>query len=149
MAQGVLGEGAAPRVLANRARLVRMRQVHVELAAQLAEITVSYDLLADLEQIVQIVLQIYHLTGTRGGQLEGARVDADDVVHGMVMIERQGRGRVHEEFLVAEDRRACDGADHGILRRGPAAAPEPQRVVAQRSDEALAIRIAAADERDL
>src|SRR5215510_16312131 len=148
MTERVLGQGAPARVLADRARLVRVLEVHVELAAQLAEVAIADDLLAGLEQIEQVVLEVHHLAGARGRQLERPGVHADYVVHRMMVVERQARGRVHEELLSAEHRGPGDRADHWIFGGGPAAAPKLERIITQRLDEALAIRIPIADERD-
>src|SRR5262247_4584218 len=66
----------------------------------------------------------------------------------MVVIERERGCRVYEELLAAEDRRPGDRADRRVLGGGPAGPPEPQRVVAQRLYEVLAVRVSVTDERD-
>src|SRR4030095_3410534 len=148
VAERVLGERAPARVLADRARLVRMGQMEVELAPQLAEVAVAHDLLARLEEVLEVFLEIHDLARRGRRQLEGARVYADDVVHRMVVVERERGRRIHEELLAPEDRRPRDPADGRVLGRGPAGPPETQRVVAPRLHEVLPIGIAVADERD-
>src|SRR5258705_3121639 len=83
----VLGERAPAGVLADRARLVGMRQIEVELAPELAEVPVAHDLLTRLEEVLKILLEIHDLAGGGRRQLEGARVHADDIVHRMVVVE--------------------------------------------------------------
>lgn len=61
MTQRVLGEGPPARVRPDGARLVRMRQVVIELTPQLAEISEGHDLLAGLEESAEVILQIHHL----------------------------------------------------------------------------------------
>src|SRR5262249_59914229 len=83
------------------------------------------------------------------GQLEGPRVDTDDVVHRVMMVERYRGGRIDGELVTPPDRPARDHAPHARrFRPLPVAAPDPDRIVEQRGDQALAVRIPASDQAD-
>ena len=94
MARRVFAESASARVVADRARLVGVCQVIGELAAQLGEVAEGNHLFAGLEEMLQLLFLIDDLAGAGGGQLEGARVHPDHVVHRVVRVERQGRAAV-------------------------------------------------------
>src|SRR5215475_3260244 len=117
MAQRVLLERALARVLPDGPRLVEMGEVVPQVVLELFEVAIGEDLLSRLEQRGQLLLQIHHLTGPRRGQLESARVDADDVVEGMVMIEGEYGATVDGELGPPPHRSSRHrGADLGRLR---------------------------------
>src|SRR5207244_1174490 len=81
-------------------------------------------------------------------QLEGPRVDAHDVVHRVMLVEREHRPRVDAELVAAEDGWPSHQLAHVVIPAAhPAGAPEPQGIAAQGAHEALAIRKAAAHDR--
>src|SRR5262249_2459482 len=117
MAQRVLLEGALARVLADGPRLVEMGEVVRQVVLELFEVAIGEDLLSRFERGGQLPLQTPPRAGTRRGQLEGARVDADDVVEGMVMIEGEDGATVDGELGPPPHRSSRHrGADLGRLR---------------------------------
>src|SRR6267378_5240451 len=92
--EGMLLERALHGVAADGARFVGMGEVVGELILEVVEIAVGYDLFPGGEEPRQLALEIHDLAGAARRELEGARVDAHDVVHGMVMVQRQSRAGV-------------------------------------------------------
>src|SRR3990172_5547834 len=92
--QRVLAEGALEGVLADGPGLVGMGEVEIELAPELVQIAIGDDLLAGLEQGPQLVLPVHDLARAARGQLEGPGVDPHDVVHRVMVVQRQRRARV-------------------------------------------------------
>ena len=120
----------------------------VELPPELGQVVVGDDLFPRFEQRRQLVLEIHDLARARGGQLERAVVHADDVVHGVVRVEREPRAAVDRQLLAAPNAAPGDQVAHLRIGRVPARPPDPQRVCRQLAQQALAVGVAAADERD-
>src|SRR5215471_19154296 len=104
--QGMLGERPLPRVRPDLARLVRMAEAVLQLTLELGQVAIRQHLLARLEERGQVLLEVGQLTGPGGGELEGARVDAADVVERMMMVQRHDGTGVDAELVTPEDERA-------------------------------------------
>ncbi len=145
----MLAEGTLEGVLADGPGLVGMGEVEIELAPELVRIAVGDDLLAGFEQGRQLVLPAHDLARAARGQLEGPGVNAHDVVHRVMVVQRQRRARVDRELGAPPHGRARDHPpDPGVGGVPPARSPQPHRVSRQLPEETLAIRVVAPHEGD-
>ena len=147
--QGVLGEGPLARPLADVARLVGVGEVVVELPPQLAQVVVHHHLFPRGEEVGELVLGVHHLARRARRELEGPRVHPDDVVHRVMVVERERRPRVHRELGPPPHRPTRHHRAHlGSLDAVPAPAPEAHRMAGQLAHEARAVGVGIADEAD-
>src|SRR5262245_43104556 len=87
--QRVFGQRASPGILADGPSLLGVGEIVVEHPAALSEIAIDDDLVPGLEEGRQIVLEVDDLAGGGCRELEGPRVDTHDVVHRVMLVERQ------------------------------------------------------------